>query len=116
MASSEEFLAAQRARKAQEDILLEYAGIYAKLAHELQHDPERIYFGLDAKERSAPKRGNAPLPRPPDLDGLIATLEAFRERLNIERQLYGTLAPEIQRQLEPLEPPGASVTIITKGK
>ena len=115
MASPEEFLAAQRARKAQEDILLEYAGIYAKLAHELQHDPEQIYFGLDTKERLAPRRGNPPLPRPPDLDGLIATLEAFRERLAIERQLYSMLPPEIQRQLEPLEPPGASVAILTAG-
>jgi hypothetical protein len=114
MASPEEFLAAQRARKAQEEVLLEYASIFAKLAHELQHDPEQIYFGLDTKERLAPKRGNPPLPRPPDLDGLIATLEAFRERLNVERQIYRMLPPEIQRQLEPLAPPGGSVTIVTQ--
>ena len=114
MASAEEFLAAQRERKAQGDRLREYAGIFAKLAHELQHDPERMYFGFDTKETLAPKRRNPPFPRPPDLDDLIATLEAFRERLNKERQLYGTLVPEIQEQLEALAPPGASVTIVTE--
>jgi hypothetical protein len=114
MASPEEFLAAQRARKAQEDRLREYADIFVKLAHELQHNPERMYFGLDTKEGLAPKGRNPPLPHPPDLDGLIATLEAFRKRLNVERQLYRTLTPEIQRQLEPLAPPEALGAMVTQ--
>lgn len=111
MASAEEFLAAQRVREAQGAKLLEYADIYAKLAHGLQHDPEKVRFGEDAKERLAPK-GNPPLPCPPTLDGLIKALEAYRQSLNGERQLYGMLPPDIQRQLEPLAPPGTSAVIV----